>query len=213
LGENADDISGGAGQRAYHHGDLRRAILDAALRALQSVEPGALSFRELARAAQVSSGAPYHHFRDRSELLAVLAGEGFGMLLQRLEQAQHLAPSPAERLSALAAAYIAFGRQNPSYYRVMFLPDATQDGNIHHVKDRADACFEVLAACLRDGLPGWQSEVIAGRATSVWAYVHGLVSLGGDGPLRRKLQPEAEDAMARSTAAAIAWSNLAQGLD
>ena len=94
---------------AYHHGSLREALLKAALEALREVGLEALSLRDVARRAGVSTAAPYHHFSDKDELVAALAMQGFERLERQLISALDRAgQSPARRLDAVCRAYFAF---------------------------------------------------------------------------------------------------------
>src|ERR671920_1863885 len=105
--------------RPYHHGDLRRALVDAARRLLESEGPSALSLRAVAREAGVSPAAPYHHFKDKGELLDAVAQEGWQMLDQALAKAKAEAPTIREAMNGLGVAYVCFASDNPALYRVM----------------------------------------------------------------------------------------------
>src|ERR1700742_1157852 len=93
-----------AESRPYHHGDLRRALIDAATRLLETEGPSALSLRAVAREAGVSPAAPYHHFKDKGELLAAVAQQGWEMLNASLGKARDHATSARERMSELGVA-------------------------------------------------------------------------------------------------------------
>lgn len=175
-----------AAPRAYHHGDLRRSILDAALADL-SAGDDSLSFRALALAAGVARSAPYHHFRDRSELLAVLAGEGFTLLLCNLASAVAGSKDASEALSAMAQAYVGFGRSHAAHYRVMFLPVVTRADNVGHVHPSASACFASLVTVLRR-IDKNCGSLASDRARAIWSALHGVVTLGQEGG---PLNPEA----------------------
>ena len=120
--------------RPYHHGDLRRALIDAASRLLEAEGPSALSLRAVAREAGVSPAAPYHHFKDKGELLEAVAHEGWTLLDEALAKAKAAAPSPQEAMNDLGVAYVCFARENPALYRIMYdrardiedLPDQMQ---------------------------------------------------------------------------------------
>src|SRR5471032_1080703 len=92
--------------RPYHHGDLRRALIDAASRLLEAEGPSALSLRAVAREAGVSPTAPYHHFKDKGELLQAVAYEGWDLLDQALAKARAEAPSPKAAINGLGVAYV-----------------------------------------------------------------------------------------------------------
>lgn len=104
--------------RAYHHGDLRRALLAAALEAIEEVGPTALSLRDLARRAGVSHAAPAHHFGDKAGLLTALAAQGFDLLAQALVQA-------GDDLLEAGVAYVDFAVRHRAYFEVMFRPSCT----------------------------------------------------------------------------------------
>src|SRR3984893_3590687 len=107
-------------ERPYHHGDLRRAIVTAALELL--LEPQSLEFslRELARRAGVSHNAPYKHFADKRELLEAVSAAGFEMLTKRMANEIAGFHSPREQLFALLRAYVDHGVENAALYSLMF---------------------------------------------------------------------------------------------
>ena len=108
----------------YHHGRLRRALIETAVKTIAKHGVNALSLRELATRAGVSPGAPYHHFPNRSELLASIAEEGFTRLEAQLIAARDAAPDNASaRLEALGLAYVTFAVSSLGYFRVMFHGD------------------------------------------------------------------------------------------
>jgi AcrR family transcriptional regulator len=109
-----------AESRPYHHGDLSRALVEAARRLLESEGPNALSLRAVAREAGVSPAAPYHHFKDKGELLAAVAHEGWTMLDAAMTRAKAKAVSKREALTELGVAYVCFAREHPALYRVMY---------------------------------------------------------------------------------------------
>ncbi len=188
--------------RKYHHGDLRRALIDAALALIAEGELGTLSLREVARRAGVTPAAPYHHFRDKAALLAAVAEEGFLALGARMDAA--LARVPAAdvrgRLAALARAYVEFARAHQAHYRVMFLPDAMHGevAEAEALHAAADATFDRLLATIEAAQPrgreAARADAIAARAVTVWATAHGFVSLWNDGLLDAKLPSGNPDA-------------------
>src|SRR5262245_46396811 len=118
---------GGAGRkkRGYHHGDLRPALLGAAFELAREGGPAAVSLREVARRAGVSTAAPYQHFADRGAVLAALAEEGYARLLAVLGDAHHRSRrrSPTAQITALGEAYLRFAAEEPTHYAIMFLPE------------------------------------------------------------------------------------------
>src|SRR5438045_6558281 len=106
--------------KAYHHGDLRTALLEAAAELLDEGGPEAVSLRECARRAGVSHAAPYRHFETKDALLFALADEGFGWLAESGAKAMHGIRNARERLDAYGAAYVRFAIENPARFRLMF---------------------------------------------------------------------------------------------
>src|SRR4029079_8364193 len=104
-----------ARRKPYHHGDLRRTLLDAALALVASQGVGALSLRELARKAGVSHAAPYRHFESREALLAALATEGFLGLGAEMMQTAAGEPNPLLRFRALGVAYVIYAVRHPGH--------------------------------------------------------------------------------------------------
>lgn len=181
----------------YHHGDLRRSLLAVAFDILKSKGPEALSLREVARAANVSHQAPYHHFPSRQHLLAALATEGFDELAARLASVQQQAQSLEEIGQATGVAYVIFAAQNPERFRLMFggeIGSRAPYPELHEASQRAFALlrrpFEAPPSPGADapsvapppvmsapGVPVAQHPVVL----TLWSTVHGLASLVVDG--------------------------------
>src|SRR4051794_27635084 len=110
--------------KPYHHGDLQRALVDAAVALLAEGGAAAVTLREVARRAGVTHAAPYRHFADKAALLAAVAEEGFRALHDAVARAGAEAPDdPLARLAASGQAYLRFAMSHPAHYRVMFGPD------------------------------------------------------------------------------------------
>src|SRR3954454_21387401 len=107
-------------ERPYHHGDLRRAIVKAALEILRETQSLEFSLRELARCAGVSHNAPYKHFADKRELLAAVSAAGFETLTKRMTTEITGCDNAREQLFAMLRAYLAHGVENPALYNLMF---------------------------------------------------------------------------------------------
>lgn len=201
-------------KRAYHHGDLRRALLDQALALAEERGPGALTLREAARRAGVTEAAPYRHFRSKEALVVALAEEGFDALLQRVRRALLRAPgSSAARLSALGVAYLRFALERPAHFRVMFGRDLAKSHGFRGVGGLAQACFDVL---MGEVSRAQRSGDVAGRdprpaALALWSALHGLASLQADGLLERQglSRGRGADALARGVVASL-WAGLAR---
>ncbi len=169
-----------AESRPYHHGDLRRALVDAARRILESEGPTALSLRAVAREAGVSPAAPYHHFKDKSELLDAVAQEGWDMLEEKMAEAKGQAVGHAQ-LNALGVAYVCFARDNPALYRVMYdsardkemLPIDLQDG------DQDSAYCMVRNTMIEQGADPAHEVDLELATIAAWCGGHGLAEMAG----------------------------------
>lgn len=191
-----------AAARPYHHGNLRQAILVAALDVLAQEEPSALSLRDLARTVGVRHSALYTHFKDRTHLLAVIAGEGFRALLKAMLA---MSDTSRGRVAALAGAYVRFARQNPAYYRVMFMPEVGRPENNADFREVCQACFTTLAQAIGESARVSDEEVHE-RAVAIWSTLHGLVALGENaGPLYGQISPDREVPMASRIATVLAF--------
>ena len=166
--------------RSYHHGDLRRTLLDVALRLLEEFDPGHLSLRAIAREAGVSRAAPYHHFADREALLAAVAAEGFRALRAAMvERVQSTEGNPLERMQEMGVAYVLFAVRHPQLYRLMFGGELQNRLSHEELQRESGATYAALGAAMEDSM-GKES---GGRgasgefALSAWALVHGLAML------------------------------------
>lgn len=179
----------------YHHGDLRRALLEAALDLVSTKGVEAFSLREAAREVGVSPAAAYRHFADKGALLQALALEGMGRLALAMEKAIERAPgapgSPARaaaELAAVGAAYVEFAVHHPAHFRVMFgpfCPHLEVDGPPPEAAPRGRDPFQILVDTLdalvaTGAVPG---AARAGAEVVAWATVHGLASLLVSGSL------------------------------
>ena len=164
-------------KKAYHHGDLRAALIEAGLNLLETRTADDLSLREVARAVGVSATAVYRHFPDKGALMTALAGEG----LARLAVAQHAASDAVgggvAGFNATGAAYVRFALSNPALFRLIFANPASVEHQPHDHGDDAMTFLRANAAMLAEG-KGGDAQVIALQA---WALVHGLSMLMLDG--------------------------------
>ena len=159
----------------YHHGDLRRALLEAALVILEREGEAGLGLRDLARAVGVSAAAPYRHFDSRAALLEALAVTGFQRFTAAMEAVAEA--NPPDMLSAMGKTYVLFALNNKGLFRLMFSPQVRRD-NRPGLRMAADAAFQTL----RHVSGG---DVKTGRvaALAAWARVHGLAVLLLDGQI------------------------------
>jgi AcrR family transcriptional regulator len=170
-----------AKERPYHHGDLKRALLETAEQMLQEDRHWQFTLREVARRAGVSHMAPYNHFQDKNALLAELAMVGFDRLREALTTARPRKPRTfREEFFDVGRAYVRFGEAHPNLYRLMFSQDVGRD---MHLNARALGAFGVLLELLERG----QKEGVLRRrrlqsqAAACWAEVHGITMLVIDG--------------------------------
>ncbi len=159
----------------YHHGDLRRALLEAGLRVLEAEGAERLGLRELARQLGVSPTAPYRHFDSLLALLEALAVSGFQQFAKAMTQA--IQAEPEDTLRAMGRAYVAFALEHPNLFRLMFSPTIKRDGR-PNVRMAADAAFASLKAVTQTGGPEGRFA-----ALSAWSKVHGLAVLLLDGQI------------------------------
>lgn len=159
----------------YHHGDLRAALLSAAMEMLEAGEP--FSLRAIARRAGVSPTAPYRHFKDRDALESALAVEGFRGLLADLGEGRN-PPASLPDLAEFAVAYVAFALRRPALFRVMF-GKPCDDADDERVR-AADALHELLADALDQVFPEADASALASAG---WGLAHGLACLYLDGKL------------------------------
>ena len=164
----------------YHHGDLRRALIDTALDMV--TEEGAWNFtlREVARRAGVSHAAPYNHFEEKAALLAEVAALGFDSLKQTMEAAAGRHPRSARRAFAgIADAYVRFGVNHPAHYRLMFGAELAEKARYPALQAASDGAFAVLTGVLERGQSSGQvrREAVRDQALAAWSLVHGLTTL------------------------------------
>lgn len=168
-----------AGQKeAYHHGNLRSALLEAALAVLLESGPDALSLREVAKRAGVSSSAPYNHFRSKGALLAELAADRRGQAGQAFRAAMAAAGTPEERLKALGVAYVRYALAHRAEFKLMF-------GGALQAVGTGNALDTPILALFREPLrdAGLRGTELDDAALAAWSFVHGLAGLVIDGPL------------------------------
>lgn len=183
---------------SYHHGDLRRALVDAALALVAETHRWDLSLREVARRAGVSHNAPYAHFQDKNALLAALGVRIFESLRGATTAAAVGCRTAEEALVAIGEAYIRFGLGNVAHYRLMSGQALAVEGRLPEpVLEAAEAARGVLREVIlrgsRDGSfdvnPNDEDEVAA-AVVSAWSLVHGFTLLAIDGLVVRETELE-----------------------
>ena len=178
------DTSPSKDARPYHHGDLPRALLQAAVEAIAEVGPAAVSLRDLARRTGVSHAAPAHHFGDKAGLLTAVATDGFRRLATTLRDTYQATGSFLE----VGVAYVRFAVTHRAHFEVMFRPELyrTDDPELVRARDAAKTLLYPPAAEAATS-PDAGGDVRAGVAA--WSLVHGLATLW----LNHNLPPQLGD--------------------
>ncbi len=171
--------------RPYHHGDLRRAIIDTAMDMLHTDKNWQFTLREIARQAGVSHAAPYKHFADKAALLAEISLIGFDRLRETLTRKTSRKPASLRaEIFGMAERYMRFASTNPGLYRLMFSTDTGSVPEIH-MSDRALSALGVLVELLEFGQAQGQlrNRDVRGQAAACWALMHGMALLSIEGLL------------------------------
>jgi len=177
---------------AYHHGDLRKALVEAALRALTHQDAASLSLRAVGRELGVSPRAPYRHFENKEALLAAVAIEGFAAFAALVTR--HLASAgsdPLDRLRAVATSYVVFAVEQPAAFRVMYAPYATVNESAPDLLQARGEAHQATMAIIAEGQAagllraGDPMEI----ALVLWSSMHGLAVLLTEGQLGRHDRP------------------------
>jgi AcrR family transcriptional regulator len=170
--------------KSYHHGNLREALLRAAIRLIAEVGPIAFTLREVARRAGVSHNAPYRHFRSKDELMTAVATEGYRELTEAMKRATRDQDRPVDRLKRAGLAYVEFALRRPEHFEVMF--DAPLSGPAHKdSNEAAHEAFSTLVGLVKDAQAS--RELTAGDPLEytylAWTMVHGVAKLAISGRL------------------------------
>jgi AcrR family transcriptional regulator len=165
--------------RPYHHGNLRRALLDEALVTIGAGGVEALTLRDIGTRLGVSRSALYRHFADKQALLAAVATEGFRELRQALVAAWEQGGRGSAAFEAMGAAYIRFALANPPHYRVMFGGFVDKEKHDADLAAEAESAFRALVDAIVALRPSADDPVLIARF--VWAVVHGVAMLSIDG--------------------------------
>lgn len=178
--------------RGYHHGNLREALIRAALELIAAKGPAGFTFAEAARYAGVSPAAPYRHFRDRDELMASVALRGFELFEAALARAwDEGRPDAFVALERLGNAYLDFARSEPAFFAAMFeagVPAASHPA-LREAGDRAFGVMRAAAERACAGMPATGRPPALMVALHVWSMTHGIASLFGRGDAARRALP------------------------
>src|SRR6266700_141387 len=168
--------------RPYHHGDLRTALLRAAVEAIGQAGPAAMSLREVARRAGVSHAAAAYHFGDKAGLLTAVAAQGYRMLTEELRDARDAGRGFLE----VGAAYVRFAVRHRAHFEVMYWPELYRPDDPEFRQARAGAAALLYGTDRPDA-----GQLAAGAAA--WSLVHGLATLWLNGNLPRQLGDDPEE--------------------
>ena len=189
-------MSWGKREGGYHHGNLKEALVRAALELIAEKGPAGFTFADAARWAGVSPAAPYRHYRDRDALLADVARRGFELFAAALAQAwDDGGPDVMTAFDRLGKTYLAFAKREPAYYSAMFEAGVPLDTD-RELREASENAFAVLRAAAEKLvmlMPPQGRPPALMVALHVWAMTHGIASLFGRGDAARRtlpMQPE-----------------------
>ena len=178
--------------RGYHHGNLKEALVRAALALIAEKGPAGFTFADAARWAGVSPAAPYRHYRDREALLADVARRGFELFAAALAKAwDEGKPDVMRAFDRLGKAYLEFAKREPAYYSAMFEAGVPLDAD-PQLREASETAFSVLRAAAEKLvmlMPAQGRPPALMVALHVWSMTHGVASLFGRGDAARRALP------------------------
>ena len=179
-------------RRGYHHGNLREALIKAALDLIALKGPAGFTIAEAARAAGVSPAAPYRHYRDREALMADVARRGFEAFEVALMDAWSSGkPNPAAAFERLGRAYLDFARRHPAQFSAMFESGLSFRAfpELYVAGDRAFEVLRAACAALSDTMPESCRPPVMMMALQIWSTAHGIAVLFARGDEARRPIP------------------------
>jgi len=182
----------GHGARGYHHGNLKEALVRAALELIAEKGPAGFTFADAARWAGVSPAAPYRHYRDRDALLADVARRGFELFEAALTKAWGDGrPDALAGFDRLGKAYLDFAKREPAYYSAMFEAGVPLDVDpqLREAGERAFGVLRAAAEKLVALMPAKGRPPALMVALHIWSMTHGIASLFGRGDAARRALP------------------------
>lgn len=189
---------------SYHHGQLREAVIEAAVAEVEAVGAAALSMREIARRAGVSHAAPAHHFGDKAGIFTAIATEGFRMAAAAIGPA---ATGPFGFLDG-GAAYVAFALRHPGHFEVMYRPTLYRADDPELVAART-APFAILDDSAAELAAHWGVDDVAGLTVAGWSMSHGLATLLLAGNLTDRVPPDPAELTAMLTRGLVGLGHVA----
>ena len=184
--------TGPGSRRSYHHGNLREALIKAALDLIAEKGPAGFTFAEAARAAGVSPAAPYRHYRDRDALMADIAKRGFEAFEAALTTAWNKGqPDVHSAFDRMGHAYLDFARREPAQFSAMFESSLTVAAfpELHSAGERAFNVLRDACAALIETMPAAKRPPVMMMALHVWSLSHGIASLFARGDNARRPIP------------------------
>ena len=177
-------------RRTYHHGNLRRALLDASLEIIEKEGVSRLTLRDVARRVGVSHAAPKHHFGDLRGLHCAIAEEGYRELRDHMARARDAEPdaSPLRAFKLIGMAYVDFAGRHPGHFRAMFHPEVADRSDRLSLQQAAESAYTLLLDAVRSAQEAGEIRAHETRelALGAWSLVHGLAALAVDRQLANK---------------------------
>ena len=167
-------------KRGYHHGNLRQALVEAALSLIEDMGPTGFSLSQAAKTAGVTPAAVYRHFEGREDLIAEAAQQGYEIFADLMEHAyQSGQPSALSAFEATGRAYLAFARKFPGHYIAMFESGVSvnRSPELAASSARANGVLERAAADLSQHIPEDKRPPASMFSAHIWAMSHGVVEL------------------------------------
>lgn len=168
--------------RPYHHGDLRRALIEAARAIVVRDGVQSLSLRAVAREAGVSPAAPYHHFKDKQELMLAVGKLGFDELGDVMSaEIARVGGTAADRITAIGVAYVLFARDNPALYRLMYDCSRNMEALPPEMHEAEHSAYAIVRkAMIEAGRASADNDIDVELATiAAWCAAHGIAEMGG----------------------------------
>jgi AcrR family transcriptional regulator len=187
MSKGSTQSKGGRKARPYHHGNLRQALLDAALEIIAEQGLAALTLRQAASRAGVSHAAPKRHFASVTDLFCAVAEDGYiklrAYLLERV--AKRPKATLVQSMAILGVAYVEFAIAHPALFRAMFHSAVAERSSPHSLDAAAGATLDVLVSAVERGQAAGEIRKAPARdlALAAWSLVHGLAMLAVDGQL------------------------------
>lgn len=178
---------------SYHHGDLRQAVLDAAVQTIEENGVGSINLRDLARTVGVSHAAPAHHFGDKAGLMTAIAAEGFDLLAEGMEASA----GRSDALIESGVAYVRFAVGHPAHFAVMFRPELYRpdDPSVLAAEGRSRAALRGAVGSIG---PEHRGLDPLGTTVAAWSFVHGFATLWLQGVLPDEIGVDPESAVRAS---------------